>query len=252
MRKRIKKLLPAVALVGASTALIGFVLISYQRASFLVDTGETRPAVEATVARLQALRPASVDDPALRRAVEETLHAPYVATVWLFAPDGRVVYSAGSAAIRGQGSAGDLATDEARRLLATLPEGALSEQQRTWILTASAIQAEGEHNDVYRHMLRLVHAPDDSVVALLGVAYDVSPAVGEPALGWIGGLLIWLLAVGVYWLALPLWVWLDAHERGERAWIWAAFVFIGNLVALIAYVLAVRPRPFTEDPARIR
>lgn len=243
MRKRVKKLLPVIALIGALGALIGFVLLSYQRASFLVDTGQTRPAVEATVAQVQALHPTSVDDPALQRAVEEALHAPYVATVWLFAPDGRIVYSAGSTAIRAQGSAEALATDETRRVLETLPQDALTERQRTWLLAASAIQAEGEHNDVYRHMVRAVHAPDDSVVALVGVAYDVSPAVGaEPALGWIGALLGWLLAVGVYWLALPLWAFLDARDRGERAWVWATFVLVGNLVALIAYVLARAPR----------
>ena len=33
---------------------------------------------------------------------------------------------------------------------------------------------------------------------------------------------------------------LDARAN---AWIWAAFVFLGNLVALIAYLLAHHPRP---------
>jgi hypothetical protein len=38
-------------------------------------------------------------------------------------------------------------------------------------------------------------------------------------------------------------VWLDARARGERAWVWAVFVLLGNLVALITYILARRPRP---------
>jgi hypothetical protein len=38
-----------------------------------------------------------------------------------------------------------------------------------------------------------------------------------------------------------VWVWLDARARGERAWVWAVFVLLGNLVALITYILARRP-----------
>jgi hypothetical protein len=55
-------------------------------------------------------------------------------------------------------------------------------------------------------------------------------------------LLAGLLALAVYWLCLPLWVWLDARERGERAWAWAVFVLLGNPVALPAYILARVPR----------
>ena len=50
----------------------------------------------------------------------------------------------------------------------------------------------------------------------------------------------------MYWLSLPLWVLLDARERWDYAMVWAIFVLIGNLVALIAYLLARSPRPKTE------
>jgi hypothetical protein len=37
-------------------------------------------------------------------------------------------------------------------------------------------------------------------------------------------------------------------EHGERALIWAAFVLIGNLVALIAYLLTRTPRLYRPIP----
>jgi hypothetical protein len=45
------------------------------------------------------------------------------------------------------------------------------------------------------------------------------------------------LGLGVFWLSLPAWVWLDARRRGERAFVWALFVLTGNVVALMAYLL---------------
>ena len=35
-------------------------------------------------------------------------------------------------------------------------------------------------------------------------------------------------------------------QRGERALVWAAFVFVGNLVGLMAYLLAREPAPGTR------
>lgn len=245
MSSQLKRALPIVAVVSALVAVLILVLGSSQRQATLVDTGETRAAVEAALAPLLALRPASADDPTFRQAVEAAGRTEYVATIWVFAPDGRIVYAAGStAASTASGTAEEHATAETRRVLASMPAGALNADQLLALLAASAIQAEGEHNDVYRHLVREVRGADGALVALVGVAYDVSPMVGAaPTAVWIASMLGLLLALGVYWLSLPLWVWLDARERGERAPVWAAFVFVGNLVALLAYLLARAPAP---------
>lgn len=241
----IKRILPWVALVCGLIALASVIALTQTRNTALIDTGVTRPAVVATLDRLQALQPSSLEDPTFQQAVKAARDEPYVATVWLFAPDGRIVWAGGSTALSAPapGTAEERATAETRRILATLPEGALSAEQRTLLLAASAIQAEGEHNDVYRHLLRPITAPDGTVVALVGVAYDVSDWGGAPSAGWVALLLGGLGGFGLYWLALPLWVWLDARQRGERAWVWAVFVLIGNLVALLAYLLVRPPRP---------
>jgi hypothetical protein len=111
------------------------------------------------------------------------------------------------------------------------------------------VQAEGEHNDVFCQLLRPVRAPDGSLAGLVGVTYDVSPGGGLPSLLFIALVLVGLAAMAVYWLSLPLWVWLDARRRGERAVVWAVFVLLGNLVALLAYILVRAPRPEASPAA---
>ena len=69
-------------------------------------------------------------------------------------------------------------------------------------------------------------------------------------LGSIAAMLGFYLAAAIYWLALPLWVFLDARDRRDRALAWGIFVLIGNLVALLAYLLATsRPSAGHSSPA---
>lgn len=236
---KLKQGLPFVAVASALVALACLIALSSERQALIVDTGETRRSVETTLAPILVSQPPAVDDAAFREAISRLRDAPYVAIMWLFSPDGRVLE--GSRAFS-QKTVGASATDETQRILAALPDDALSAGQRTVLLAASVMQAEGEHNDVYRHLLREVHGPDGGTVAYVGVTYDVSPVIGaSPGIAWILSLASLVVGMGTFWLSLPLWVWLDARARGERAWVWAAFVLIGNLVALMAYILARQP-----------
>jgi hypothetical protein len=241
MVKRLKRILPVVAVVAVFVALALALAVGPRlgRQMLLTEPGETRRVAEGTLAQLQALRPVSVDDAAFQEAVVQAREAQYVAYVWLLKPGGEILE--GNLAVS-QGTAEASATDEMRRVLGMLPDGTLSAKQRTALLAASAMQKEGEHNDVYRHLLREVHGPDGELVAWVGVTFDASPAVSAPSAGYISFVVGLFLAMAVYWLSLPAWVWLDARARGERAWAWAVFVLLGNLVALIAYILVHAPR----------
>jgi hypothetical protein len=242
MKERLRKSLPFVAAIAALTALLMSTLAGpwLGRRALLADTGETRRVVESSaLARFQELHPKSIDDAPLREAIDQARDVPYVAVVWLFAPDGQIIE--GNRALS-RGTVDESATDEMHRVLGMLPEEALSAAQRTALLAASTMQKEGEHNDIYRHLLREVRGPDGGLVALIGVTFEVSPAVSAPGAWYISLIITLLVAVSVYWLSLPAWVWLDARARGERVWAWAVFVLIGNLVALMAYLLTRSPR----------
>jgi hypothetical protein len=240
MDSKLRRILPSLALIGAIMALISLVILSVQRQEILVDTGETTNSVERTIAQLQDIHPASIEDPEFQEALSQAQDAPFIAVLWLFTPGGEIIE--GNQA-HSTGTVDEFITDETKRVLAALPAGFLNDEQHVAITAASVMQAEGEHNDVFRHMIREIHGEDGLLVAYLGVTYDVSPSMGvSPSRTWILLIFSLVLGMGVYWLSLPLWVWLDARARGERQWIWMIFVLIGNFIALIAYILARPPQ----------
>jgi hypothetical protein len=248
MLDRLKHALPVLAVLSGLTLAADVALLERWKSSISPASGVNRDAADAILTELQETRPASIDDRSFRRAVERLLDEPYVATVWLLAPDGRFVFGKGStAASTPVGDTADhLATDDTRLLLSVLPPDALSDDQRTWLLAASAIRREGAHNDVYGHLLRPVPAASGSVVALVAVAYELRAR--GPGLAWLVGVALALACAIVYWASLPLWVYLDARNRGERAPVWATFVLVGNLVALMAYILRQTPKAEAVAP----
>ncbi len=251
MVAQIKRVLPGLAIVGALIALTCFGVISQQRKQALIDTGETRISVEATLTKLRALHPANPHEPSFIQAVERAAHARYVAYIWLFGTDGRVIFT--NARFAGNGNVVQQATAETARLLDTLPPDLLNPTQRMQLLVASAIQREGEHNDVFRHLVRPLQGRDGSQIGLLGVTYDVNPGISKsPPLSYKTRLLAIPMGFLIYWLALPLWVYLDARERGDRGWVWAMFVLIGNVVAIMSYILSRPPLVRLPSPVRPR
>jgi hypothetical protein len=236
MSIRLKQYLPTVAVIAFLIALAGFFATNKKLHTLRSDTGETRQTVDAGVADLLTMRPVSIDDPLFRQSVDKFSRTHHVWYVWLISVDGRIVFS--NAQMAERGSVEELALDETRRVLSEMPEGFLSAQQRIALLAASAIQREGEHNDILRHMIRPVRGSGDVDLGFVGVAYEASASAGSfPGYGYAAGVMAIPFGLAVYWMSLAWWVYLDARERRERAWVWAMFVLLGNLVALFAYLL---------------
>lgn len=239
MSEKMKRRLPFAAVVALAVSVVCFVLVDRQKNEALRDTGANRRIVESALAEVQAVRSASVEDRALRQALDRLAGSAHVAYVCGVGTDGVIFFSNAGFARRGQIE--QHATAETRRILSEFPEGYLSAGQRLAMLTASAIQSEGEHNDVFRQLVRPIWADSGADLGFIGVAYSVLPdGRGFPGLGYLIPLLLVPLGLATYWLALVGWVFLDAKNRNEPAWIWACFVLLGNFVALFAYLL-VRP-----------
>ena len=241
MREQIQRGLPAMAAVALAVAIASFLVMAHKIKGIKVESNETRRAVDAAVAELQSLRPASLDEPGFRLMLDKFSRSRYVNGVLLIRPDGHIAFSTLRFLNHG-GSVQDLALDETRRVLSEMPEGFLSTEQRIALLAASTIQREGEHNDIFSQMIRPLRNGNDVELGFIGVYYAASPdAGGFPGIGYAIPLFLIPIGLLVYWLALSRWVFLDAKARGERAWVWAMFVLLGNLVALFAYLLARRP-----------
>lgn len=244
MFRRIKPILPWFALTCGVLAFLGIALLSFLRVDILEDSGETLAIVEANLQTFLTTQPESIEDPQLANAIEGFVASPHVASLWLLKPDGEVVISRGATSQSfPQGTAREWSSTELERMLFAMPPGTLSDEQETLLHVSSAIQREGEHNDIYRHIVREIRASDGSLVALIGIAYEVSPE--EAGLGWKILVAVSLLCLLGYWASLPIWTLLDARQRGERAWTWAVFVLLGNLMALLAYLLT--RSPLTSD-----
>lgn len=227
------------AIVAATAALV---LLSPNRARILTDTGETRASVESSLGRLLPTTVESARDPRLMAAAEDLQNEPYVASVWVVDGAGNIVFHRRGPGKEGQNVA-SLAERDMGRALEGMAPGVLSDFQKLELLTVGAIRSEGEHNDVFRHLVRTVQGEDGLPAALVAVAYDVSPYVRGSGASSIVLTLVFLAGLAVYWLGLPLWVYLDASSRGEAAVLWGAFVLITNLVGLLAYLIVIsKPR----------
>ena len=240
MSRRLKSILPIIAVIGAVVALVCLSARSLQRRAAVTGVDESRIGAEQALARIEATHPASLDDATFQEALAQARDTPCIAVVWLFTPDGQIL----------EGSRGSVhsvveasAEGELRQVLAALPEGTLSIEQLTALQAVSAMRARERHDDTYRQLLREVRGPEDELVALVGVSYVVSPAAHTPAPAPTLSVACGFLGLAAYWISLPLWVWLDARDRDERAWVWAVFVLLGNLMGVITYILARRPTP---------
>ncbi len=171
---------------------------------------------------------------------------PYVGMSILVDGEGQVLYSTLPSGLFGplrsqsltDGLRKRLASGQLARLLASLPPDALTPGQRLLLQTSYALQAEGEHADIYHYAGRLLTDSEGNPVGAVAVAYERSNLPVPPL--YQGLLLGALAALALYWVSLPLWVYLDARARGERAWLWGALALGGNLLGVVTYLLARR------------
>lgn len=248
---KLKRILPWVVLCSAIAIPFWLPVMARTRAGQITDTGRTRPVVNQALAKLQALQPSSLDDPSLRESLQEAVGSQYITSLWLFTPDGRIVHQTGSKADPTRFY--DWATRDTLAIIHEVPADLLTSEQKGALMAAAALRGigGGDHNDIWSQAVSSLKSPDGKLVGWLGAVYDVSAtASARPPLKVMAFMFLTLLLLAVYDLSLAAWVYLDARERGEKAWVWALFALIGNLVALFAYVLVRTPpgrRPTNQE-----
>lgn len=234
MRSKATPLLAAsvAALLITTLALI---VGSGKRDEWLKETGQTRRAVDESAARLLPATAESATDPRLRSAAAQLAQQPYVTRLWLVDPSGRILLSRNSPGREGD-SVQDLAPDDFAAVLRGAPDAALTTSQRTQLLAMAAQRRDGDHNDVFKPLLRVVRTPAGTDAAFVALCY----LVNTESSGFIPLVLAAAAGLGIYWIGLVGWVFLDARARRENAALWALLVFFTNLVGILAYLLATR------------
>jgi hypothetical protein len=240
--RKLKTVLPWIALASALVAAGLLVAGSLYRRAQISDTGETRAVVEKALADLLERRPASLDDPDFRTALSSLAASNYVGWVWLVDINSNAVTLTSDRGLQVDRSITTAPQDEA--ILDSLPRDEFSEGQILLLKSLMAMHSgQADHDDVFATLVRSVRNPAGELLGAIGVSYDRSPWVGAaPSVLWIAITLGFAFFLGVYWLSIPAWTLLDARERGERAWVWAGFTLVGNVIALLAYLLARAPR----------
>jgi len=240
---RPRTILPLLSFLSLAVLVTDVAILTVWKSARVEEDPALRSGVEGSLTDLRGLRPDSAGDPILKRVTADLLDDPRISGVWLFSPDGRVLLSEGATAASTpvHSRMEELASPEASALVSALPESLMTPEVRTGLLVASSIRREGSHNDVYGHFVYPIRGEAGTLRGFVGVAYPLGSL--EASLLWKLAVMLAILSLALYWLSLPLWVLVDGRERGEPAIPWAVFVLIGNLVALIAYILARRNGP---------
>lgn len=214
---------------------IGIGIADPNRATGMDPDGTRRRSVEQSLNAILTAGVESAGDPDLAAAAEKLTAQQYIAWVWLMDPDGTISY-----VHNGPAHAGDSVRDHSayeEDLILAVEPALLSPDVEMELRLAAALRREGEHNDIFGHLVRSIPGPDGKAAAFIGITYeavDTAPAATDIAflvLGAIGFLF--------YWLGLPLWVVTDARTGGtwRSAILWGMFVLVANAAGLLAYLL---------------
>lgn len=234
------------AMAALAVATIALVAAGFQLRGMPEESGETRASVEASLTRWLPSTADSARDPRLLAAADRVARQRFVSRLWVVDPEGVIVLRRNGPGKEG-GRVQDLAGVVIGHLIRSLNDAKVSDLQRLQLQAAAAIQRDGDHNDVFRPMVRVVGKPGDpGAAALVTLSYDLSPDSPSPVFEVT--LLTALAGFFIYWLGLAGWVFLDARARGEHAILWGLLTIVTNLVGAIAYVLAVRVSPGRDRP----
>jgi hypothetical protein len=231
-------LLAAVAgLAGLLCMVAGFsVGMGFRDSQKNMAVSETRR--EAVGAFLDETLPAEVESaesPELADAVEKIKTAPYVVWVWVVDPKGEIAL-----AQSGPAEVGDnvyvLSEYEEDVVLAVEPKR-MDPVTELELRLAIALRREGEHNDIYGHLVRMVPRPDGQPAVLVGVTFETADS--SPQALDVLFVVVGVVGFGLYWLGLPLWTLFDARASGlgRAAYLWGLFVLVANAAGLLAYLL---------------
>jgi hypothetical protein len=214
---------------------IGIGIFDPDHAAKMDPGGTRRESVEQSLAEILPGEIDSAQAPELAAAAEKLAREPLIAWVWVVDPQGQIVL-ANNGPVKTGDNIRELSTYEEDLILAMDPN-LLSPAAEMELRLAIALRREGEHNDIYRHLVRSIPGPDGAAAAFVGITYeavDTAPGITD-----IACLILGAIGLLVYWLGLPLWVLFDSHHGGgwRTAILWGLFVLVANVAGLLAYLL---------------
>ena len=225
--------------MALSSGILLIVLLGV--ATVLKKSKNLESAVNKEIAldKLKQIRASSKDDlnsTAFFDYFEKTLSSPAISTKWLASDKGEITYAKGAMAAGTSLKSSIYSIEDLQSLgLIDAVEGNFNSIQKSILFMAAKIRSEGEHNDIYGHLVMPLKTGSDEVVGFAAVAYSLDET--KPTIKIYIIDLALIICFLIYWLSLPLWVYLDCREKNNKHFLWSIFVLIGNVPALIAYLI---------------
>ncbi len=193
---------------------------------------------------LEELRQISIDNKedifskSFHDYVNNTLNSSIISTKWLISNKGIFLYANGATAASTPVNSSIYSSIDKQSLgLLNAVDENLDSFQKTILYAAAAIRKEGEHNDIYGHIVLPLKTSSNEPAGFIGVSYELDYS-DQTFQGYIIISFALLICFLIYWLSLPVWVYFDSRNKNDKYILWTVFVLFGNIPAYIAYLLS--------------
>jgi hypothetical protein len=240
MEKKWYKILPWMALSSGILVILLVGLGAILKPSKNIESTVNRKIALDKLKQIRIESAENINSKAFFDYFDKILSGSVINTKWLVSEKGEIIYAKGSMAQSTplNSSIYSLADAQSMGLIEAV-EYNLDSVQKGIIYAASMIRQEGEHNDIYGHLVVPLKTSSNVLVGFAGVAYSLDDSK-SPVQNYYLVIMALIICFLLYWLLLPLWVYFDCRERNNKYILWALFVLLGNIPALIAYLISNR------------
>jgi len=237
MKKNWYNILPWITLLSGVLLVLLVITATFFKPQWNVENTENKKNASEKLKQISIDRKDLINSKAFFDSIDKSNIWDVANTVWVIDEKCKIVYAKGemAASTPVNTSVYDLIDYQDRGLISAI-EGSIDTLQKQVVSIAAAIRCEGEHNDVYGHLVVPLKTDQNEMVGFIGIAYSLSD-LKTPLSAYliVSSLFICFL---IYWLSLPAWVYFDTRKNNSKSVLWILFVLIGNLPAYIAYLIS--------------
>ena len=240
MKKTWYRILPWMALSSGILVILLLGLATILKPSKNIENTINRKIALDKLKQIQIESTENLNSKTFFDYFDKVLNCSVINTKWLISKKGEIIYANGVMA-RSTPLNSNIyyLVDAQNRGLINAVECNIDSVQKRIMFVAASIRREGDHNDIYGHLVMPLKTSSNVLVGFVGVAYSLDDSK-PPIQNYYVIVIALIICFLLYWLSLPLWVYFDCRERNNKYILWSIFVFFGNIPALIAYLISNR------------
>ena len=234
------RLLPWVALNSGILVILLLGLAIVLKPSKTIESTVNRKIALEKMQQIRMDSTENLNSSAFIGYFEKVLDCSVITTKWLISAKGEIIYAKGAMARSTPLNASIYNLADAQNWgLIDAVEDHLDDVQKSLLFVAATIRSEGEHNDIYGHLVMPIKRSSNVLAGFVGISYSLDDSK-QPFKNYDILILALISCFLLYWLSLPVWVYFDCREKNNKYMLWSVFVLFGNIPALVAYLLSNR------------